>query len=427
MSPATTTPAPPAAPTPPTVAASGRLILVVCIAHILSMQGFAGFAALLPSLAPLWSLSKTEAGWIGGILFVGYAAAVPVLVTLTDRMDARRIYLFSCALAAAGFLGFGLFARGFASAMVWHTVCGAGIAGTYMPGLKALTDRLQGRSTSRATAFYTASFGIGTSLSFVTTAAIAALWGWRAAFLMGAVGSLAAAGIVAAVLRPMPAPRSSVGWRQLVDIRPVLRNRVVMACAVAYTVHNLELFALRGWVVAFLDFSRALQPAGAFTMEPTIVASIVVLLGLPASVGGNEIGMRLGKHRWVAGIMAASLLLSLAIGWLASASWFLLLPALFVYGVTVTGDSAAMTSRLIEAADPRAKGATMAFYSSIGFVGSFLGPLVFGLVLDAVGPQGRGGWAAAFSTCGLVLLPGILAMLALGRPASGGGARPAGS
>ena len=44
--------------------------------------------ALLPELFAEWSLSHSDAGWLSGIFFAAYAASVPVLVTLTDRVPA---------------------------------------------------------------------------------------------------------------------------------------------------------------------------------------------------------------------------------------------------------------------------------------------------------------------------------------------------
>jgi MFS family permease len=38
----------------------------------------------------------TQAGWISSAFFAGYVAAVPLLVGLTDRFDARRIYYVAC-------------------------------------------------------------------------------------------------------------------------------------------------------------------------------------------------------------------------------------------------------------------------------------------------------------------------------------------
>ena len=62
------------------------LLIALCGALTLSMAGFANFGVLLPEFSQLWSLSSTQAGWISGIYFVGYVAAVPLLVGLTDTV-----------------------------------------------------------------------------------------------------------------------------------------------------------------------------------------------------------------------------------------------------------------------------------------------------------------------------------------------------
>src|SRR5437867_2116780 len=54
----------------------GSVPIFILAAHILSMLGFATFAALLPELRDLWRLSNFEAGVIGGMFFTGYIATV---------------------------------------------------------------------------------------------------------------------------------------------------------------------------------------------------------------------------------------------------------------------------------------------------------------------------------------------------------------
>ena len=72
----------------------------MCLAEILGILGFFAFPALLPTFIEQWHLTNTEAGWINAVFFLGYMLAVPVLVSLTDRVDPRRIYLISIALTA---------------------------------------------------------------------------------------------------------------------------------------------------------------------------------------------------------------------------------------------------------------------------------------------------------------------------------------
>ena len=73
---------------------STRLIAAICTSQILAQIGAFSVPALLPELISQWSLSNTEAGWVTGIFYAGYTLSVPVLVSLTDRVDPRTVYLF---------------------------------------------------------------------------------------------------------------------------------------------------------------------------------------------------------------------------------------------------------------------------------------------------------------------------------------------
>lgn len=69
-----------------------RLVALLVGAELLTMLGVFTFPALLPTFFEVWQLSNTEAGWISGIYFAGYTLCVPLLMRLTDRIDAKRVY-----------------------------------------------------------------------------------------------------------------------------------------------------------------------------------------------------------------------------------------------------------------------------------------------------------------------------------------------
>ena len=142
------------------------LILWMCIAEVLTMQGVFSFSSMLPFFFEEWHLDSIEAGWISGIYYGAYMISVMILVSLSDWLDAKMIYLFGALVTMLSCLGFAMFVDGFWSAIFFRTLGGIGLAGTYMPGLKALSDRLSGIARARATSFYTSSFGIGSALSF---------------------------------------------------------------------------------------------------------------------------------------------------------------------------------------------------------------------------------------------------------------------
>jgi MFS family permease len=232
----------------------------MCAAHVASMTGFSAYATLLPRLQDEWGMNNAQAGFISGMFFAGYMAAVPLLTSLTDRRDARRIYLVSSLVAAASLAGFALWVEGVKSAALLQLAAGAGIAGTYMPGLRALTDNVEGtRAQSRAVAFYTAVFGLGSGLSIMLSGSIADALGWRLAFALGAVGPVVAGVMVMRGLpprQPQPAHASHV-----LDFRPVLASRELRPYIFGYAVHCWELFGSRSWLVAFIVFAQGLQLA----------------------------------------------------------------------------------------------------------------------------------------------------------------------
>jgi MFS family permease len=395
-----------------------RLVVLLCLAEVLSLTGFSTFAGLLPGFLAEWRLSNTEAGWINGLYFASYMLGVPVLVALTDRIDPRRVYVLSAILTAMSALGFGLIAEGFWSATGFRALAGFGLAGTYMPGLKALTDHVGPEHRSRFIAFYTASFSIGSSLSFLLAGEIDAWFGWRWTFVLVGLGPVAAMSLVW-FLVPASAPHHFVApARFLLDFRPVLANRRAMAYVLAYFAHNWELFALRSWLVAFLVFAQAQHGAGALggLWSATLIAAAVNLIGLPASVLANEMTRRFGRRGVVITVMTSSALLAALLGFLTALPIPLLVVVCLIYRVTGSADSASITSGVVAHAAEGARGATMAVHSFIGFSGAFLGPIVFGGVLDlAGGGDGWLSWGLAFVSNGLAVALGPVAILVLGR------------
>jgi MFS family permease len=75
-----------------------------------------------------------------------------------------------------------------------------------------------------------------------------------------------------------------------------------------------------------------------------------------------------------------------------------------------------LTAGLLAALEPTKAGLTVALYSFVGFAGNFLGPLVFGWMLDRFGgAHSLLAWGFAYGSCGLAALVGGLAMLLVGR------------
>ncbi|MBO21172.1 MAG: MFS transporter [Rhodospirillaceae bacterium] len=391
------------------------IITIMFAAHVASMTGFAAFPALLLPLQAEWNLDNTQAGWIGGIYFAGYVLAVAIIVPWTDRIDSRRIYLACLMLSAIGLTGFAMLADGFWSAMTWNAIQGAGVGGTYMTGLKVLTDRLPSPLPSRGIAIYTAGFSVGVGTSFAMNGVIGALLGWPWAFGIAALGPLAAAFIVGVCISKRATLPEERPPTRAFDFRPVLRNRRAMGYVLGYAGHSWELFALRGWIVAFLVFAGE-KSGGAANAEAALIAAVANLAAVAASLIGNELCELYGRRRITRIAMLASFAVALLIGISPGLPFPVVVILFFVYSGLVMGDSGSLTAGATQSAAPGYRGLTLAVHSLFGFAAGFLGPLAVGLILDAAGGQASStAWFLGFTTIGLGSLAGAVGMSIVGR------------
>ncbi|MEO5896855.1 MAG: MFS transporter [Vicinamibacterales bacterium] len=381
-------------------------VLIVCLAEILSMTPFSMFLALQPALQREWTLSNTQSGWVSSAYFGGYMLAVPLLASLTDRIDARTIWLAACGMAAAGAVGFSLFAHGTWSAAAMQVIAGAGLAGTYMPGLKLIADRLPHLPRPRDVAFYTTSFTMGSSLSFWIVGHLGARLPWRQAVAFSAAGPIVACLLVWMMLRAVPVTRVAhhgAHWNA------VLASRDTMRYVVGYGAHVWELFALRAWVVPFMTFCASLRGTPS-PLAPSTLAAIVALIGVPSSLLGAELTAHLPRRPVIISVMLLSILASLLVSPAARVSWPLLIVAVCFYSAVISADSAALTSGVLQVAPPGSRGTAMAVYSTFGFAAASAGTFAVGAMLDLMGGQSTASWSLAFAMMGAPNIIGALAV-----------------
>lgn len=396
--------------------AERRFMWSVVAAQVLVQIGAFTLPALLPEYIARWDLSKTEAGWLIGIFFAAYVVTVPVLVALTDRVPTRWVYMVGAGMTALSHVGFAFLAEGFWSGMVLRAMAGIGWAGCYMPGLRAIADRLEGNAQSRAVSLHAAGVGLSGAGSFLVSGAIDSVAGPTGAFLFGGVA--ACLSFVLAIL-VMPSRRSSharpADPRALLDFRPVFRNRRAMAWIAGYTVHTWELAALRAWGVTFLTVAATQMSPPAWLPAPTVLFTAAGLVGIVVSISGNESAQKWGRMRIVTLAMSSAAVLSLTAGWTIAASALLATVLVIVWNATIYLDSSALTAGTVGAADPALRGATMGLHSMCGYTGGFLGPLGVGLALDFAGDNIALGWGLGFGHLAVITLAGLFVLRRLGQ------------
>lgn len=391
-----------------------RLVAIVCAAQVFVQLGAGYWPVLMPDLMGRWSLTNSEAGWITSSFYAAYMISVPVLVTLTDRIDAKRVYLFGVGCTAVAHVAFGAFADGFWSALALRALAGVGWAGTYMTGLKLLADQVDARMMSRAVTGHAASIGISGAASYVLGELLAEAFGWRLAFASAGLTAAIAFLTVALAVRGRPPPAKPPGPAPaLFDFRPVLRNRSAFAYSLAYCVHTLEMNALRGWGVAFLVWVAASTGMSGGLLSPAVVITVLGLLGTLTSVLGNEASIRFGRRRLVMAAMALSIAVGAVIGFAGSTGYWIAVGLIVLYGMIIWLDSSSLTAGAAGAADPARRGATLAVHSMLGYAGGFVGPLAIGWTLDLSGGMSMRGWGLSFLVIAVLMAAALVAFTIL--------------
>jgi len=352
-------------------------------------------AAALPLLRTEWNASSAALGWVVSAYLLGYAAAVLVVLPLTDRIRPSRVIATGAVLTALANLGFALAAHDVVTASALRVVAGFGLAGVYMPGVRLVAQSSDPARRGTAVGLYVAAFYLGGSLSFLATGLLLEPVGWRgAAVILGAV-ALAAVPIAMFSSRGIP---QTTGERAHLDLR-VLRNAPLVRTIVAYVGHSWELFILRAWLAAFLAAAFALRGLSPTDASATASqwAALLLALGVPGVFVGGWLSDRVGRLRAAILYALGSGAISVGFGTLLFAPWPAIVAIGGMYGALVAADSAVYSTAVTELAPAARIGSAQALQAVAGFGIGSLGPVAAGVTLDL-----GLGWVGPFLIAGVV-------------------------
>jgi MFS family permease len=376
-----------------TIAGATALLSFCLVANLVALMTF---PAVLPEVSADWQLSASEAGWIGGIYFAGYAVTVLFLVGATDRFDGRWIVAGSSLLGAGASFAFAGLADGFWPALAARFLGGIALAGVHMPGLVLLTQRVRGPKQARSVSIYTSSYALGSAGSFLVAGIVDAVFGWRAIFLAAGIGPLLAIAAVGC-LSPASAQRMPAG--PILDFRSVLANRAFMAYVLGFAGNTWEVFGIRVWFVACLSWTLHLPGNELDLPSLSVISGLASLAGVPASIVVAELATKWNRSRVIIATCAVSVAVCVALAATAGGPIAIVLTLLILLQVTSFADVSALGVGAVMMSDPERRGAALAVYALAGFTTGFLGPAAVGLSLDWFGGiDSHIGWTAAFLT-----------------------------
>jgi MFS family permease len=386
-----------------------RVLAVLAVAELLAMAPWFSASAVSPTLTRLWELSPAGTAWLTISVQLGFVAGalVSAILTLADRLSARRLVAGSAALAAAATLGVAA-APGIRMAIVCRLLTGAALAGVYPPGMKIAAGWFkEGRGL--AIGVLVGALTLGSASPHLVRWAVSPS-AWRVVLVVAAVSALAGGLLV--LLVPNDGPHAAPSPPFSLAAAPrILRDRAVALANLGYLGHMWELYAMWTWMAVFVAASEHARRGAA--ADVTGLAALVTF----AVVGSGAIGCWLGGKygdRWGRSLVTSAAMLvsgscALAVGLLFGAPLLALLPLLLVWGVSVVADSAQFSAAVSELAPREYVGTALTLQTSLGFLLTcatiYLLPAVAAVI----------GWRWSMSVLAVGPALGIWAMLSLRR------------
>lgn len=382
-------------------------LLVLALGTFAIGTGSFVFAGLLEGVAAELGVSVATAGHLVTVFAVTYAVSSPVLVTLTGRVERKRLLVAAMAVFVAGNLA-SVVAPTFGSLLASRVVAAFGAA-VFTPTAAATASTIappeaRGRALSVVTGGLTVAFVVGIPLGSL----IGTYSGWRMTFVMvGLIGLVAAVGV--RFLLPEIESPPVVGFRERVD---TLRQPAVVAAL------TLTAFALMGGFVVFTYISPLLARITGFGGAG--VSGMLFLFGIAALVG-NSLGGYGADHVGYGRLMAA-VVVSLTISLVAfsflvpfsgsAGAVFGVSAALVGWGIAGFAVVPLQQYRVVQLA-PYTRNVALSLNASAIYLGQGVGAGLGALALE-LGSLGTLGWTGAL--CSLAALAVLFIGTRVGKP-----------
>ncbi|MBT7898852.1 MAG: MFS transporter [Rhodospirillales bacterium] len=180
------------------------IFIIMCAALAMSQFMRAALSVVAPDIMADTGLALDQYGTLAGAFFFGIAAAQIPTGILLDRFGARVTVALMQLLAAAGTIAFVLF-DGFWAMFAARFITGMGFASALMGGLVLAARWVpKDRFAQVAGTLIAASQAIGLLLAATPMAALSAVEGWRAAFLLAALVTVLTSMAVWSMVRDAP-------------------------------------------------------------------------------------------------------------------------------------------------------------------------------------------------------------------------------
>lgn len=375
------------------VTATLWILLIVYIFNFIDRQIV---NILAEPIAKDLKLSDTQIGLMTGIAFALFYTVLGLpIARYADRGDTNRPRLIALALAIwSAMTAICGLAQNFVQLLLARVGVGVGEAGCTPAAHSLISDLVPKERRASALGFYALGIPIGTVLGMIIGGQLVDALGWRHAFMIVGLPGVAMAIVVVLVLKdPRQLAQASgvvapagLDWRAA--LRSIFSSRAMVLLLVAAASAAFLSYGKTTWATIFFQRTHGLTP-GQVGLWLGITNGVAGILGtwLSGKIA-DRYGAKNRQHVLTAAAAGMLLVAPTAILGYSAGEWRLAIALLFVptfLGSLYYGPTYSSVQGL---ADPQARAmasAVLLFFQNL--IGLGLGPLLFGMLSDAIKPS----------------------------------------
>jgi len=359
------------------------LLGVVAVCQIDRMLPF----VLAESIKRDLGLSDTELGLVTGLAFAVCHSLMSLPIARAADHGSPRSVLSACILVWSAMTTLGGFATNFLTLALTRLGVALGEAGAIPTAHALIVRQISPERRGLAIGIFSMGIPLGTMLGFAIGGSVGDALGWRSALIGAGALGLVVLLLLLLVARPTPAPPKTGSRAEpfLQSSRRLLSSPAFLWLMIAAGFLGLASAPFYAFVTPFLIRTHGFT-AGEAGLAFGVLQGLMGILGATTGGRGFDRAMKAGRGQFLKApaivfiISTITLLAALFVptGWLSVA---LLVPTMFAFAFLLPW---AFGTAHFVAGDGRQAQATSLTMMSSSLLGPAIGPLIVGMVSDAV-------------------------------------------